>query len=161
MISINITKLLIARRLCRVGVLKIAKTVWRYRKPPYLTLRQFNNYTVQDIVARLNHIDRIAFDSTRASHLAKKFLRLEGEQLEMARYGLERYFYYCGLCGTSIDRYALTEIIDDAYHDISWAIENEIDIANAKEYYRNNPLSVEAFEHSLKPFGAVSRKQTA
>lgn len=117
--------------------------------------------TVRDIVDRLNRIDNIAYNGTQHGRIAKRFLRLEGHSLEIARYGLERYFYYCTKYGTGIDRCGLTEIIDDAFHGISWAIENEIDIAKAKEFYRNNPLCINILEHSLKPFGAVSRKRTS
>lgn len=117
--------------------------------------------SINDIVRTLNRFDGIFNDtSTRNSHVARKFLQLEGESVELARYGLERYLYHCHKIGTGIDRYAFTEIIDDANHGISYAMETEIDIAKAKEFYNNNPMTVHALEHSLKPFGLVGKKPT-
>ena len=98
-------------------------------------MHTFNNLSLSNLVIVLGEIEQ-SMEVKRggsAHRLLARFARIsDPDNIELARYGIERHLYYCEKAGTAYDIHAIAEIITDAQNGESIARDNERDIAQAR-----------------------------
>jgi hypothetical protein len=110
---------------------------------------KFNQLTISQILIHL-HEAEIGLKHTKyPKKLVKPFLALSGDQMELARFGIERHIYYCKRNDTAIEFHTYYEIIMDAKNDLSFAMEMHRDNELIKSLRNNN---LDAYLNLFKRF---------
>jgi hypothetical protein len=97
------------------------------------TMPNFNKLTINEVSRRLFAVDReYEQEAGCRIRLLNLFMRLSDHGQEVARYGLERHFYYCDKSKVQYDVDAIRDIIYDAMQNKSMAFEMAQDFAAAR-----------------------------
>lgn len=122
-------------------------------------MQKFNRLSVADVMRVLFRIEGLntGLKGGGSSHkLSAAFARITNtDNIEIARYGIERHLYYAKRCGTGVSVNALYEIIKDAESGMNYAEQNEIEAQEVRKLNSGIMPNKLFYEHLLR---RVARK---